>query len=66
MFTIIRALSVKRLLTEQAPVLLISVGIAEKWYKFHSFILECGAFLVTWLLLDFLVQTVRVKITGKR
>lgn len=28
--------------------LAIAFGIAESFYKFHSFTLEAGAFLVTW------------------
>jgi hypothetical protein len=28
--------------------LAIAFGIAESFYKFHSFTLEIGAFLVTW------------------
>ena len=30
--------------------------IAEMFYKFHSFVLECMAFLVTWLVLDLLIE----------
>jgi len=32
--------------------------IAELFYKFHSFILECMAFLATWLVLDLLTELV--------
>jgi len=31
--------------------LAIAFGIAESFYKFHSFTLEAGAFLATWFLL---------------
>jgi hypothetical protein len=31
--------------------LAIAFGIAETFYKFHSFTLETGAFLVTWYVL---------------
>jgi hypothetical protein len=31
--------------------LAIAFGIAETFYKFHSFTLETGAFLVTWFVL---------------
>jgi hypothetical protein len=31
--------------------LAIAFGIAETFYKFHSFTLECGAFLATWWVL---------------
>ncbi len=31
--------------------LAIAFGIAESFYKFHSFTLEAGAFLATWWML---------------
>ena len=56
MFTLISSLPLRRLLIEQAPILTLSFTIAELFYKFHSFTLETGAFLVTWGVLDFIVQ----------
>ena len=56
MFTLISSLPLRRLLIEQAPILTLSFIIAELFYKFHSFTLETGAFLVTWGVLDFIVQ----------
>ena len=32
--------------------------IAELFYKFHSFTLECAAFLATWFVIDALVQKI--------
>jgi hypothetical protein len=58
MYTLLRLLSVKRLTYEQVPTLTLTWIIAELFYKFHSFTLECGAFLATWLALDVLVQEV--------
>jgi len=52
MFTLVRTLPLRRLLTEQAPTLGVSLAIAEVAYKFHSFLLEAAAFLVTWYALD--------------
>ncbi len=40
------------------PPLLVAFTIAELFYKFHSFTLECGAFLVTWRVLDMAFQFV--------
>jgi hypothetical protein len=56
MFTLLQTLSPKRLAAEQAPTLLAAWLIAEAFYKFHSFSLECAAFLVTWFAFDALVQ----------
>jgi hypothetical protein len=40
------------LLLEQVPALGLSFIIAELFYKFHSFTLECMAFLGTWYVID--------------
>jgi len=59
MFTLLRVLPVRRLLAEQLPALLSAWLIAELFYKFHSFSLECGAFLLTWFAFDAFVQLVK-------
>jgi hypothetical protein len=48
MFGMLRVLTVKELLLVEAPSLFVSLVVAELFYKFHSFTLECGAFLITW------------------
>jgi hypothetical protein len=57
MYSLIQALPLRRLVLEQGPALLLSLVIAELFYKFHSFLLETGAFLLTWLAIDFAIQT---------
>src|SRR5207244_2618005 len=59
MYTLIRSVTARKLLIEQAPPLAVSVVVAELFYKFHSFTLECLAFLATWFALDFLASTLR-------
>jgi hypothetical protein len=44
----------RQLLVEQLPVLALAIVIAEFFYKFHSFTLECIAFLLTWYALDWI------------
>lgn len=56
MFTLLRMLSARRILAEQLPAIAAAWVIAELFYKFHSFTLECAAFLVTWLVFDALIQ----------
>lgn len=56
MYTLINSMPIKQFLAEQASVIAIAFIIAEIFYKFHSFTLECAAFLVTWFLLDSAVQ----------
>ncbi len=56
MFQLIRSLSRQQLFAQQTPILAVSIVIAELFYKFHSFTLECVAFLVTWFALDAITQ----------
>lgn len=39
--------------------------LADIFYKFHSFTLECVAFLATWLVFDFIAEWV-VRLVGAR
>ena len=64
MYTLIRLIPVKRLLLEQAPALGVSFVIAEAFYKFHSFTLECLAFLATWCVVDALVQPIARRLSS--
>lgn len=48
MYELFRHLRPKQLAFEQLPILLLALTIAELFYKFHSFLLETGAFLATW------------------
>jgi hypothetical protein len=52
MFTLLRQSNPQAIAFIQAPSFLIALVIAELYYKFHSFLLETGAFLATWFVLD--------------
>lgn len=52
MYTLTRLLTVREFLLQQAPTLVVSLALAEVFYKFGSFMLEAVAFLVTWYVLD--------------
>ncbi|KAA9356393.1 hypothetical protein [Larkinella humicola] len=56
MYTLIRSLPWFRIATEQLPALVVAMLTAEVFYKFHSFVLECLAFLLTWFITDGLIQ----------
>ena len=58
MYSLIQALPLRRLVLEQGPALLLSLVIAELFYKFHSFALECLAFLATWFVFDAVLTSV--------
>jgi hypothetical protein len=53
MFTLLSRTSTRELLRQQLPSLVVALAIAEFFYKFHSFLLECIAFLATWFVIDF-------------
>jgi hypothetical protein len=52
MYSLTSQLSIRKFLSEQLPVLGVSLMLAEMFYKFHSFTLECLAFLATWYAAD--------------
>ena len=61
MFELIRSVPLRRLLFRQAPALVASLVIAELFYKFGSFTLECLGFLATWFVIDaFLAGIARI------
>ena len=57
MFTLLRSVPLRRLLLQQLPSLTLSLIVADTFYKFHSFLLETGAFLATWLVIDAVAST---------
>jgi len=65
MFTLIRTLPTHRLLREQLPTLSAAWLIAELFYKFHSFSLECAAMLATWFAFDAILQLARQQLLGR-
>ena len=52
MYSMISRLSARQLLRRQVPTLIGALAIAELFYKWHSFLLETGGFLLTWYALD--------------
>jgi hypothetical protein len=62
---LVRLLSVKRLTYEELPAIGLAWLIAETFYKFHSFTLECLAFLATWFVIDAGIQLLIGKPQGK-
>jgi hypothetical protein len=52
MISQVRFESVTQFLFHGAPPLVVSMVTAELFFKFHSFILECTAFLALWYGLD--------------
>jgi hypothetical protein len=65
MFTFLRSISGRALWQEQLPSFLLSFVVAEAFYKFHSFTLETGAFLLTWFVLDAAIQAAKRLLRGR-
>jgi hypothetical protein len=62
MYSYVKTVGVPTFVVREAPAFAASFIIAEVFYKFHSFMLETGAFLVTWYVLSW----VQSAITGRR
>lgn len=64
MYSLLNRVPARQLLLRHAPTFVGALAIAEMFYKWHSFLLETGGFLVTWYLLDAGVSLVE-KMLGK-
>lgn len=62
MFSYVKQVGVPTALAHEAPALMAAFVIAEVFYKFKSFTLECAAFLVTWYALSW----IQSRIVGPR
>ena len=58
MYTLLRSLRSPHSRISEPVSLIAALVIAELFYKFHSFLLETGAFLLTWLVLGAVVHAV--------
>ena len=57
MYSYVKQAGLPAFLSREAPAFLVSFVIAEVFYKFHSFTLECAAFLATWYALSWVQST---------
>ena len=60
MYALLKNLPAKQIIKEHMPALVVSFIIADIFYKFGSFILECCAFLFTWYIISFLFDKLPV------
>jgi len=61
MHRLICSSSLRQLLILETPALLLSLLIAETFYKFGSFTLECLAFLPTWYAISLLTDVLATR-----
>jgi len=59
MYQMIKSHGVAATLTRETPSAIAAIIVAELFYKFHSFSLECLAFLATWCVFSWVVNQVR-------
>ncbi len=59
MFTLSQALATREQTVTEGMSLIVALAIAEAFYKFHSFTVECAAFLLTWYGLSAAVSYLR-------
>ena len=62
MHTLIRHVGFRETLATEAAPLLASMLVAELFFKFHSFTLECGAFLATWYALSRIAAACKLRL----
>ncbi len=62
MYSLIQTLGLQAAMKRELVPFVIAFVVAELFYKFHSFALECVAFLITWAVLSYLQNLV----TGRR
>lgn len=58
MYSLVRNLHRRQDLLVEGTACLASFVIAELFFKFHSFTLECAAFLATWFSLSYVLTLI--------
>jgi hypothetical protein len=58
MYQLLRNRTVRAISVDTVPPLLLAFVIAELFYKWHSFTLECIGFLATWFVFDWVWSNV--------
>ena len=66
MLEFIRSLNRNGTLVYQLPSMAAAFLIAENFYKFRSFALECLAFMATWYAIDLAVDILRKLLANTR
>lgn len=64
MFTLLRNITSRDVFITETPSLFLSLLIAELFYKWHSFLLECIGFLVTWYFISLVFNMIRSWFSG--
>ena len=65
MYQLLRNRSLGSISIDTAPPLLLALFVAELFFKWHSFSLECTGFLATWFALDWAWSRLRGRAAPK-
>lgn len=65
MYSFIEIRGTRFFLRQEAPALVAAFLVAEMFYKFGSFALECIAFLATWFVFSFAASKLSILVNGK-
>ena len=58
MYSLLSRVPLSFIVSRELPSAGVSLVIAEIFYKFHSFTLECAAFLATWYAMSWLLERI--------
>lgn len=58
MYHAVKSQAIGKLLVVEGPSLIVSIAIANTFYKFGSFLLELLAFLPTWFVVSFVISSI--------
>ena len=58
MYSLIQTLGFQQSAKQELAPFIVAFLVAELFYKFHSFTLECVAFLITWAILSYVQSLV--------
>ena len=65
MYTLIKTNGIQDALRKETASLVISMGVAELLFHFHSFTLECISFLATWYGLSYATDYLRSRVVNQ-
>jgi hypothetical protein len=57
MYHAVKSQAIGKLLVVEGPALIVSIAIANTFYKFGSFLLELLAFLPTWFVVSLIISS---------
>jgi hypothetical protein len=65
MYQLLRGRSLKAISTDALPPLALAFLIAELFFKWRSFTLECAGFLLTWFVLDWAWSKLTARLSAR-